>query len=577
VNRGAVQRIFPVAAALLALPATVAAQTVPPAVRARPLDRVTPLTPGVPTPPPALVVPEAPATTPPPGAEAIFLTPRAFAVEGVTAYPAERIARLTQPLVGQRIAAAEVFALAQRIERLYRDDGYFLTVVVVPQQAVADGTVRIRVVEGYISSISIEGEAGPARARIERMLNRITEGRPARIGEVERQLLLVDDLPGVGLRTVLRRGSVPGASEMVVQLTRTPFDAVAAIDNRGSRFQGPLQSYGAIGLNSPTRLGDRVEFQFFSTLSREQNFGQLTYAVPLTDSGLTLRVYGGAGRSEPDLDLRDIGYENDLGIGGVILSYPVIRTRDLSLAVGADVNYYNSRTSVGRASPLSGKVLQGQSDTRPFRFGLDGELRAGWNGLNRARARFHKGLDLFNPTAPDNPRNDRPGSDPLFFKTTGEISRLQGVWANEQYSLNLLGVLAGQYTTDILPASERYYLGGDRLGRGYYNGQVAGDRALAGSVELQFNFAMINDLDEPDTLIPIQLYTFYDVGWARSLSRNERPHERIASFGAGARVDFSARVTGEVEVAQRIERNIGGAAVEALPQTELFGRLIVRY
>jgi hemolysin activation/secretion protein len=572
------QRGVAVVAALLAVPAAVAAQTaVPPAVRARPLDRVTPLTPGVPTPPPSLVVPEAPATAPPPGADAIFLTPRAFSVEGVSAYPAERIARLTRPLVGQRIAAAEVFALAQRIERLYRDDGYFLAQVVVPQQTVADGTVRIRVVEGAIGAVTIEGDAGPARARIERILNRITEFRPARIDQVERQLLLVDDLPGIAVRSVFRRGAVPGTSDMVVQVTRTPVDAVAAIDNRGSRFQGPLQSYGAIGANSLSRFGDRLELQFFSTLSREQNFGQLTYGVMLTDSGLSLRIYGGAGRSEPDLDLRDIGYENDLGIGGLIVSYPVIRTRDLSLAVGADVNYYNSRTSVGRAAPLSGKVLQGQSDTRPLRFGADGELRDGWIGLNRARIRFHKGLDLFNPTAPDNPRNDRPGSDPLFFKTTGEVSRLQGVWANEEYSLNLLGVVAGQYSTDILPSSERYYLGGDRLGRGYYNGQVAGDRALATSVELQFNFAMINDLDEPDTLIPIQLYGFYDAGWARSLSRNDRPHERIQSFGGGARVEFSARVTGEVEVAQRIERSIGGANVEALPQTELFGRLIIRY
>jgi hemolysin activation/secretion protein len=555
----------------------VAAQTVPPGITGSPLERITPLAPGIPTPPPGIQVPDAPAATPPPGAENVFLTPRAVQVEGVTAYPQARIDALAARLIGNRIAATEIFALAQRIERLYRDDGYFLTLVFVPQQQVADGVVRIRVVEGYIANITIEGDPGPSRPRIERILNRITESRPARIDQVERALLLADDTPGISLGTVLRRGSVPGASDMVVQISRARIDAVAAADNRGSRFQGPLQSYGTVGYNTPTRFGDRIEAQFFSTLSREQNFGQLNYYIPLTDSGLRLRAYGGAGYSEPDLDLRDIGYENDLGVAGIALTYPLIRTRDRNLNIGADVNWYNSRTSVARGQPLSGKVLQGQSDVRPFRAGFDGDLRDGWNGLNRISARFHKGLDIFNPTEADNPANDRPGSDPLFTKYTGEISRLQGIWSTETISLNLLGTVAGQYTWDILPASERFYLGGDRLGRGYYNGEVAGDRALITSIEAQLNFAMINDLDQPESLIPIQLYTFYDLGWARSLSINDTPSQRIASFGGGARVDFSQRVTGELEVTQILERQIGGPGTRPLPQTWLFGRLIFRY
>jgi hemolysin activation/secretion protein len=552
-------------------------QIAPPSLSAPPLERVTPLTPGIPSPPPGIEVPEAPAAAPPPGSESIFLTPSGFAVEGVTVYPPERIQRLTAPLVGRRIAASEVFALAQRIERLYRDDGYFLTVVFVPQQQIADGTVRIRVVEGYIASVVIEGDPGPARARIERILNRITESRPARIDQVERQLLLADDTPGTGLRSVLRRGSIPGASEMVVQITHTPFDAVAAIDNRGSRFQGPQQAYGNLGLNSPTRFGDRLEAQFFTTLDREQNFLQGNYIIPLTDSGLRLRAFGGAGRSEPGMELRDIGYENDIGVGGVALLYPLIRTRDRNLTLGADFNFYNSRTSVGRASPLSGKVLQGQSDVRPLRFGFDGDLRDSWNGLNRVSLRFSKGLDIFDPTAPTNPRNDRPGSDPLFGKVTGELSRLQGLWAAEAWSLNLLGVVAGQYTSDILPSSERFYLGGDRLGRGYWNGEVAGDRVLAGTIELQFNFSMINDLDQPESLIPVQLYAFYDVGGARNLSPIDIPWQRIASGGLGARVDVSQRVSFEVEGAHVFDRKIGGPDIPPISANWFFGRLIVRY
>lgn len=541
-----------------------------------PLERVAPLAPGVSTPPPGLQLPESPAAAPPQGAEAIFLTPRRIEVEGVGAYPEARIAALTQPLVGRQIAASEIFTLAQRIERLYRDDGYFLTLVFVPQQQVADGLVRIRVVEGYISTITIEGDAGPSRARIERILNRITDSRPARVDEVERQLLLADDTPGIALRTVLRRAGAPGASEMVVQIAHAPFDAVAAIDNRGSRFQGPQQMYGTAGLNSPARLGDRLEGQFFTTLTREQNYGQLNYYLPLTDSGLKLKLYGGAGTSYPDLDLAAIGYTNDLGLAGALVSYPILRSRDRNLYAAAQLDFYSSRTQVARGAD-AGRVLQGQSDVRPLRIGLDGDLRDAWGGISRANVRLHKGLGIFNPTRPGNPTNDRPGADPLFFKVTAQVSRLQGIWSTEDWSLNVLATLSGQYTWDILPNSEKFYLGGDLLGRGYYNGQVTGDRGLIGSIEAQLNFAMVNDLSQPESLIPIQLYTFYDIGGARNLSSNDIPWQRISSFGGGARIAFSSRVSGEVEVSQLLDRQINGASTRTLPQTWLFGRLILRY
>jgi hemolysin activation/secretion protein len=553
------------------------AQTAPPSVRGSPLERVAPLAPA-PSAPPSLVVPEGPAAAAPPGAASVFLTPTGFVVDGVTAYPAARITALTQPLVGTRIAATEVFALAQRIEKLYRDDGYFLTVVVVPRQTVADGVVRLSVVEGYIGRVTIEGEAGPARERLERIVGRVTESRPARIDQVERWLLLADDMPGTALRTVLRRGNAPGSSDMVVQVRHVPVDAVMGVDNRGSRYQGPLQIYGFAGLNAPTRLGDRLELQFFSTGSREQNFGQLAYTVPLTDSGLALRIFGGAGQTRPDLDLREIGYVGNIGLGGAQLTYPLIRTRDENLNLRAGFDFYHSRTTVGLdPPPKAGKVLSGQSDTRSVRLEAEGDLRDRYNGYNTGLIRFSKGLDIFGATAPDNALNERPGADPQYFKTYAEFSRLQGLWANEQISLNLLGLVAGQYSTDVLPAVERMYLGGDRLGRGYYNGQVAGDRALAGTLELQLNFLMTNDLVQPNELIPVQLYTFYDAGTVRNLSPNDVPSNRLNSFGVGTRIDFSTQVSGEVELTRRLKLDVDGVNAKELSEDSIYARLVLRY
>ena len=51
----------------------------------------------------------------------------------------------------------------------------------------------------------------------------------------------------------------------------------------------------------------------------------------------------------------------------------------------------------------------------------------------------------------------------------------------------LMGLLAGQWSDNILPPAEEFYLGGSQFTRGYYSGQITGDKALAATAELQLN------------------------------------------------------------------------------------------
>ena len=45
-----------------------------------------------------------------------------------------------------------------------------------------------------------------------------------------------------------------------------------------------------------------------------------------------------------------------------------------------------------------------------------------------------------------------------------------------------MGLLAGQWSGNVLPPAEQFYLGGARFTRGYYAGQVPGDKALAATL-----------------------------------------------------------------------------------------------
>jgi hemolysin activation/secretion protein len=229
------------------------------------------------------------ATPVPAGAERIPVTPVAIDVDGTTVYSQADLAPLIQPLIGRTTNAAEIFKLAAAIERKYHDDGYFLAIVAVPPQRVADGRVRLRVYEGSISNVVVEGDVGPVVEQARAYLEKIGGKQAVNLRDIERYMLLTQDIPGIKTRAVMRPGKEPGVSELVVQLERKVADLLNQVDNRGSSFTGPAQGLLTGGLNSFTQFGERFEATYFTTFNRESNFGQIAGSFLIGSEGLRVR------------------------------------------------------------------------------------------------------------------------------------------------------------------------------------------------------------------------------------------------------------------------------------------------
>ena len=81
----------------------------------------------------------------------------------------------------------------------------------------------------------------------------------------------------------------------------------------------------------------------------------------------------------------------------------------------------------------------------------------------------------------------------------------------------------------MLPDSERFKIGGDRLGRGFEVAEIAGDSGLGGKIELR------RDLLNTETFIGrLSAYGFYDIGAAWKQDRPGR--ESAATAGTGSRL-----------------------------------------
>ena len=181
------------------------------------------------------------------------------------------------------------------------------------------------------------------------------------------------------------------------------------------------------------------------------------------------------------------------------------------------------------------------------------------------------------------PRRRRAlGEQTGFTKITFEASRTQTLFTPwEGASVGLMGLLTGQWSGNILPPAEQFYLGGARFTRGYYAGQVPGDKALAATVELQLNTGFETTVFERSFDISTQFYLFYD--WGETWQNLSTDHAAmINSAGGGVRAQVTRYVEVDFEGLARFNRfpnggNVPGSGVSPLYGGAFYWRVLTRF
>jgi hemolysin activation/secretion protein len=446
----------------------------------------------------------------------------------------------------------------------------------------ANFRLHFEVTEGRIASVKLDGDIGPAGTQVLRFLNRLTEKQPIDSATLERYLLLAQDVPGVTLRAVLEPSAdQPGALNLIAQVSRKPVSGLASIDNRAFNETGPIELLGVIDLNSFTEYGEKTEFSFYHTLPNSENFGQASLETFVGGSGLKLKFYAGYGITNPTGSLGAIGYQGMTTVFGTQLTYPIIRARQQTLNVYAAFDGIESNIS----TTANGPRLQASYDSlRVLRFGEDYALSDIWlganhSGVNAVSARISQGLPILgattNPTARVGERTD-------FFKFNFEATRTQTLFVPwDGASVGLMGLFTGQWSNDILPPSEQFYLGGSQYTRGYYSGQVPGDKALAATVELQLNTGFETTLFSKSFSIAQQFYLFYD--WGETWQNQSADHAAmINSAGGGVRTQLTPAVEVDFEGLARFNRfptggNTPNSGVSPLYGGAFYWRVLTRF
>ncbi len=506
-------------------------------------------------------------------------------LQGNTALPDAVLRPILAGLEGRTVTLGEIEDARLRVLQAYREAGFPFLAVAAGLARLPDGTAELRLVvtEGFVTEVTLDGEAiGPAADQARRFLEPVIGQRPLSNAALERALLLASDIPGVTAQGVLRPvPGEPGALQLVVRLSRRPVSGFLNLDTRGYPQTGSWQGLLVGQINSFTALGERTELSLLQSDGNGQGFIQLAEEFFLGGSGLRLRAWAGAGRALPFSPLAQIGYRGETRIGGVALLYPLLRSRPMNLTLTGQFDGFEStvETRGGR---------QSRDSVRALRLGIEGAAQDAWLGFAPAAAattwlaRIRRGLNAFGASESGSALASRLDSDFGFTRLTGEVSRLQPLFeAGEAWLVSAFGVAAGQWSDDVLPPAEKFYLGGQRLGRGFYAGQVSGDRALGYTLELQAG--RVFDLPMPagwpggaELRLGTQFYLFRDGGraWDNGPLGLERSLE---SWGGGVRLQFDERVQLDLEAVRRLTRNPDGGGFAELSADAVYARVLVRF
>lgn len=475
-----------------------------------PAEQAPVITPPSPAPSPVPV----PTGTPLPTDESVPIAVERIEVVGSTVFDAEDFAPIVQPAAGQSLTLEGLRTIADKITQLYLNQGYLTSRAVLVDQVVTAGVIQMRVIEGSLETIEIQGAAqtNPDYVRRRVALGATT---PLNQANLEDQLRLLRLNPLFdNVEASLRAGTGLGQSILTVRVTEAnPFLGSVSVDNFsppsvGSERLGLVLSY----LNL-TGWGDEVTAQHYRSTTGGSRIYDLSYRIPLNPLNGTLQL-----RASPtDYEITDPAFSEQDILGNadeyeVSFRQPLRRSPREEFAFSLGVT-----TRDGDAFFNDFQI--DDSTTTVIGLGQDWVLRD-VNGAWALRSQFNIGTSLLNADTGAEP-------DGLFVSWLGQAQRVQVL--SSDHLLILQADL--QLTPDPLPGSEQFVIGGGQSLRGFRQNARLGDNGFRISVEDRIA------LGRNESGIPIfQAAPFADLGavWNDGDNPADTPDDSfLAGIGLG--------------------------------------------
>ena len=406
----------------------------------------------------------------------------------------DQLQPLVADFIGKPITFDDLKRITDAVTEFYRERGWLVRVI-LPQQDITEGTVTIRIIEAKLGGIRIDNQSTRvSNVRVEQWIyGRIPKASELSLDQLDHALLTLNDLPDVLVAGSLQEGAQPGETLLLLTITDKPlFNGQVSVDNYGDSNSGKARGSALVNVNGPLGIGDQLSV--YGMYSQGNNYGRLSYTLPVGTSGLRVGVNGSSMSyrvlNNSFQQLNANGFANT---GGVEATYPIIRTRPMNLMGLLNWNYNSFRNWNAYGTQAAGNNPYGGSsyDTNVTQLGLSGNLIDGFGGgaLSTASLIGSAGDVGNNGTAN---------------QTIGSFAKLRYAYNRNQAITDTLAAyiaVSGQWASKNMDSSEQLYLGGPMNVRAYASGQGAASQGNLTTVELRQSLPY-----------QTQLTAFYDMG-----------------------------------------------------------------
>ena len=407
-----------------------------------------------------------------PGGAAVILN--TVKLSGNSVFSEETLRAALGDVTGKTFDLAGLRGLAQRITDVYQAGGYPFARAILPPQDLANGDLRIEVIEGRYGVVQAQGDDSVLAQQATAFLDGLLPGSVIASAPLERAALLLDDLPGIQTSATMRPGTQVGTGDLIVQVARDQrVRGDIGLDNAGSRYTGKNRVRANVDINSPFLLGDQLTVR--ALLSEEKLWlGSLGYSLPLGTSGLR----GNVGYSHTSYELAkefaSLHANGTAKVASAGLSYPILRSQKANLTLIA--TYQSKDLHDNRDSTRTYESKSSQSMPLALQF----DYRDAFDGITYGSASWTPGklkLDAGLTAVDDYKSNGR------FHKVNLDVVRLQSLPAG----FNLMAHLSWQQANKNLDSSEKLSLGGASGVRAYPSGEATGDEGGLAQLELRYD------------------------------------------------------------------------------------------
>ncbi len=464
----------------------------------------------------------------PPPADAVRFLVRDIEFTPSAILSAVELEAIAAEFRGRQLTLADLQQLAERVNALYRAKGVVTALALIPPQDVSSGVVRVRLVEGRVGRISIEGNASTRADYIADRL-RLEPADLVDLDRLEQALVRFNRSNDVQLRAELRPGREPGTTDLQIGVSEPPrHDLRLTLDNSGSSSTGVWR--GGISYLNRSLLGYRDDLSLSLTKTGGQDSRAYGYGFPFNTWGGRLNL----ARYEDKTAIRH-GLLESLRITGESNASVLSLRQPAYVGEHAQVDVLAGAKKRSSSNWIDGVFLQ---RTRTSDRNLGAEVqsfgeKARWLA---SYARYWGQATVIERTK--------------FAIDRGALRHSRELGSGWSFR----GNLSWQATRDRnLPSSEQFFLGGEGSVRGYPVGTRAGDRGYALNLELHhplyrvseegrqlnatgFFFAdhgSVKPFLPPNSSLPAD-ERLRSIGWGLQATLDTRVHARI-TFGYGLR------------------------------------------